>query len=284
MKSLHLRNISVNLTSFEKLNALYMENAASSFQNINLSLEKWFSANCSSALGAILYLIKKRFNTITIDAAHNIDPVLHKNEFLTFFGENRRVDSYNTTINYKELTPNDHHYFNEYVMRELLSKNCFPQMTQELKKKIGEAIYEIFVNAQIHSESERVFTCGQHFPNKETLEFMITDIGIGIQEKVNRKFNSSLTATEAIRWAMEDSHTTKDVPGGLGLAILKEFISLNGGKLTVVSGRGFWQMDNGRVAEHILQNPFPGTSVNIYVKTDDSKSYSLTNYHTNDIF
>jgi len=279
----YLSGIESDLHSFDQITKLYHKKKDLSFSEIEVSLNGWFGANCSSSLGAVLYLLKNGFNSVKINAG-SADLILHKNGFLSFFGEDKQTDSYNTTIGYKELLPSDHLYFNEYVMRELLSKSCFPRMSQPLKKKIGEAIYEIFVNTEIHSESEKVFSCGQYFPQKETLEFMITDIGIGIQEKVNKTFSSNLSALEAIQWAMEDTHTTKSVPGGIGLAILKEFITKNGGKLTVVSGNGFWQMCNGNVSEHILSAPFPGTSVNIYVKTDDTKSYSLVSENTGNIF
>ncbi|MDR4507873.1 MAG: hypothetical protein MRJ65_06500 [Candidatus Brocadiaceae bacterium] len=45
-------------------------------------------------------------------------------------------------------------------------------------KKITESIYEIFVNAQIHSETDFIYTCGQFFPNKHMIEFTIKDTGI----------------------------------------------------------------------------------------------------------
>ncbi len=278
-----LDRIDTSFNSYNSLVSLYSSHKERLFEHINVELMSWFAANNSSALGAVLYLLKKQLNTVTINAGC-ADSILHKNGFLSFFGEDKGIDTHNTTIGYKELSPTDHLYFNEYVMGELLNKSCFPQMSQPLKKKIGEAIYEIFVNTEIHSESEKVFTCGQYFPQNKTLEFMITDIGIGIQEKVNRTFNSNLTALAAINWAMTDTHTTKSVPGGIGLAILKEFIIKNGGNLTVVSGDGFWQMRAGMVSEHILVTPFPGTSVNIYVKTDDSKSYSLVSENTGNIF
>ena len=35
-----------------------------------------------------------------------------------------------------------------------------------VKEKVIEAIYEIFVNAQIHSETQLIYTCSQFFPNK----------------------------------------------------------------------------------------------------------------------
>ena len=44
-----------------------------------------------------------------------------------------------------------------------------------------------------------------------------------------------ISASKAIEWAMEENTTTRlgDIPGGLGLAIIREFVELNGGKLTV---------------------------------------------------
>ncbi len=271
-----LGSIESNYGGFQAINALYSQCKDAFLETIDLTLSDWFSANCASALGAVLYLIKAELNTVSVQAV-KANAILHKNSFLSFLGEQKQFDSYNTTVSYKEISPKEHLYFNDYVMKELLSKECFPSMSHPLKKKIGEAIYEIFVNCEIHSETEKVFTSGQYFPNKNVLEFMISDIGIGLAESVNRKFSANFTSLEAIKWAIVDKNTTKTgIPGGIGLAILQEFIQKNGGKLTIVSGDGFWQMDNGKVYECILSNPFPGTSVNIYVRTDDTKNYALT--------
>ena len=63
-----------------------------------------------------------------------------------------------------------------------------------VKEKIVEAICEIFVNAQIHSETEFIYTCGQFYPQNNKIEFTIVDTGVGFRENVNKRFQSNLSA------------------------------------------------------------------------------------------
>jgi signal transduction histidine kinase len=159
-------------------------------------------------------------------------------------------------------------------------------MSQAVKEKIVEAIYEIFVNAQIHSETTFIYTCGQFYPQKNKIEFSIVDTGIGFREKINRRFNSQLSGDKAIAWAVQDKKTTKEgISGGIGLAILKEFVEMNKGKMQIVSNDGFYELSDGSVESKTFQGEFPGTIVNLQFKTDDSSSYTLQNaIDADDIF
>jgi hypothetical protein len=74
---------------------------------------------------------------------------------------------------------------------------------------------------------------------------------------------------------MDKGHTTKDQPGGLGLAILKEFITLNNGALQIVSANGMLDYRNGTTSTSVLQSDFPGTIVNMEFNFDDDTFYSL---------
>ncbi|WP_147473867.1 hypothetical protein [Chryseobacterium nematophagum] len=52
-----------------------------------------------------------------------------------------------------------------------------------------------------------------------------------------------IDAKEAIVWAMKMGNTTKtgSNPGGLGLAVIFEFIEKNKGKIQVISADGFYE-------------------------------------------
>lgn len=114
---------------------------------------------------------------------------------------------------------------------------------------------------------------------------MITDIGVGIKNVVNKRFNSNISAVQAIEWAVKDRHTTKEnISGGIGLSLLYEFISINKGKVQIISNEGFWQLDNGKITTNTFENEFPGTIVNISVRTDDQNTYMLNSEITDDIF
>ncbi len=246
----------------------------------------------SSPLGAILDKLQDNFNTIKFtNMAPNIERSLQKNNFLSFFNFPALHDNYNTTIPYLKLQPTEGRFFNHYVFRELLRRDELPKMSEGANKKILESIYEIFVNAQIHSESEYIYTSGQFYPNKNKIEFTITDVGIGFKNKVNKRFGSTLNATQAIEWAMQDKNTTKvGISGGIGLTFLKEFTTLNRGKMQIVSNDGFYQYENQdddgeKEILKLLSNEFPGTVVNLQFSTNDSNSYILkTEVDANDIF
>ena len=159
-------------------------------------------------------------------------------------------------------------------------------MSTGVHEKIVEAIYEIFVNAQIHSETNYIYTCGQFFPNKETIEFTIVDTGLGFKNIINRRFGRNLNAIQALEWAVEDTHTTKiNISGGIGLALLKEFVDKNKGKMQIISNEGFYQYDTNGAITKIFRGEFPETIVNLQFNTNDRQNYSLTSeIDINDIF
>jgi anti-sigma regulatory factor (Ser/Thr protein kinase) len=201
---------------------------------------------------------------------------MQKNDFLSYYGYPRVVDDKHTTIKYLKLKPTDGRFFHGYIVSELLNRPELPQMTQELKKKISESIYEIFVNAQIHSETDFIYTCGQFFPSKNKIEFTITDAGIGFKNRINKRFKKNLNSVQAIKWAASDGHSTKtNISGGIGLALLKEFITKNNGKFQIVSDDGFYQYESTGEQLKLFSESFPGTIVNLQFRTDDTSSYSL---------
>lgn len=280
---MRLGSIRNDYSGYREMIDFYYEHRHSFIDTISLSLGGWFPANTCSFLGALLYLLQKSLNTIEIDPGGARD-ILTRNGFLSFFGNQKIPDHKNTTISYQMLDPSDDRYFNNYVFKELLSKPDLPKMTIALRKKLAESIYEIFINAKMHSGTEKIFTCGQFFPGKHVIEFMITDIGIGIPESINRRFGVKLDSITAIDWAMKSGHTTKQgVSGGIGLALLQEFIRQNKGKIQVISRDGFWELNEVGVQTNVFPNEFPGTAVNIYVRTDDPASYALVSEVT-DIF
>jgi len=284
MSDINLNNISNNFESYNNLINLYVMKKNNMFEDINIDLSGWFSANTCSMLGAILTKFQDDLNTVNVSANRAAD-ILERNGFLSFFGQKKVVDYNNTTIPYQVLSRKDDRYFNNYVFTEFLSKPDLPQMTDTLRKKLTESIYEIFINAKMHSETEKIFVCGQFFPAKHKIKFMITDTGLGIKNVVNNAFDKKLSATQAIEWAIQDKHTTKKgVSGGIGLALLYEFINLNKGKVQIVSNEGFWELNNEDITKKEFNNEFPGTMVNISVRTDDKHSYMMSSEVPDDIF
>jgi len=152
-------------------------------------------------------------------------------------------------------------------------------MTPGLRKKFQENIFEIFSNAVIHSQTKMgIYSCGQFFPRRHRLDFSIADLGIGIRGVLKQKAGLDYPAEQAIEWAMTGNNTTKtgSVPGGLGLKLLREFITLNRGRIQIVSDKGYWELKGDQVAFNNFMHPFPGTVVTIEINTADKKSYCLT--------
>lgn len=279
----NLQNIHSDFRSYQQLINLYDRYKEDSFNDVPVNLVKWFSANMCSALGGILDLLADNLNEIHLDASSGIETILSKNDFLSFYGYERLKDYHRTTIRYLKLRPSDGKYFSSYVRDELLNRAELPDMSQLVKNKMTEAIYEILVNAQIHSGSNFIYTCGQFFPARNSIDFMITDVGIGFKKKVNDRFNASLSSVQAIRWGTGDRNTTKtDISGGIGLALLKEFVDMNGGKMQIVSDDGFFQYEHGKEWTKFFDGKFPGSIVSLSFKTDDASTYVMKEEIDND--
>ncbi len=187
------RLVSINNTydSYQSLISLFEQYKEELFGDIHLEIRNFFAANMSAALGAVLDTFTANLNNIHFDyLSPQIEAVLLKNDFLTYYGKKRAIDVHNTTIKFQKLKPSDGKYFKNYVIEELIEGHTadLPRMSDGVKERILEAIYEIFVNAQMHSETKFIYTCGQFFPAKNKIEFTIVDKGIGFREKINSRF------------------------------------------------------------------------------------------------
>lgn len=282
-----LSTINNSFESYQQLITFYQSNKDNLFGDIHIGLQGFFAANMSAALGALLDLFAADLNNIHFDSiSPEIEQILLKNDFLTYYGRQKLHDHNHTTIKFQKLKPTDGKYFKSCVFEDLIERTELPLMSAGVKEKITEAIYEIFVNAQIHSETRFIYTCGQFFPNKNKIEFTIVDTGIGFRERINQRFDSNLSAVQAIRWAVEDKTTTKqNISGGIGLALLKEFIEKNKGKMQIISDDGFYQFDTSGIIAKPFVGKFPGTIVNLQFRTDDDSNYALkSEVNINDIF
>jgi len=277
-------------SGFEKVIHLWRQIQECRYEQIQIDWQhiQWLDANLCSPLGAILYKTGRNLNSIEfINLQRDIEIILSKNNFLSTYGRERRKDTYGTTIEYKRFEIQDDRYFTAYIQKYLTGKGI-PEMTPALQKKFQENIFEIFFNAVTHSRTQLgIFSCGQFFPNKTHLDFTITDLGIGFCQNVNQALELTLSPEMAIDWAMQEGNTTRkdDIPGGLGLKLLFEFIKKNRGKIQIVSDRGFWTYYDGNTSTHLFSNPFPGSVVNIQINTADPCSYYLASeIHSEEIF
>lgn len=286
MNKFKLNRIDDSYASYQSLINLYESYKEDLFSDIHLELRGFFSANLSSVLGAILDNFKENINDIHFDyITPQVEQILLKNEFLSYYGKTKINDLYNTTIKFQKLKPSDGKFFKNYVITELIDAydSNLPKMSKGVKDKIVESIYEIFINAQMHSNTNFIYTCGQFFPNQNKIEFCIVDTGVGFKKKVNQRFQVNLNSLQAIRWAVQDKKTTKiEISGGIGLALLKEFVKKNKGKMQIISNDGFYEFDGNTENARLFNGEFPGTIVNLQFNTNDNINYLLKSEIDND--
>jgi hypothetical protein len=278
---IRLPEIRHNRAGFEALVQLRAKTKDCLFDDIEVDMRwtSWFDADMCAPLGAILYRLSDRMNTVTlVNAPSTVERILSKNGFLSHYGGNRLPDTWGTTIPYRKFEAKDDRYFASYIEDEFVRRSEMPKMSRGLVKKFRESVFEIFSNAVLHSQTKLgIFSCGQYFPKRNRLDFAVADLGIGIRQNVLRHAGLNLRADKAIVWATEERNTTKrgKIPGGLGLKLLKEFITLNGGSIQIVSDSGYWALEDGKIVSDELTYRFPGTVVSIEVDTADKRSYKL---------
>ncbi len=247
---------------------------------IDMTATGWFDADMCAALGAILYRLGDDPNNIQLtNIPNSVAKILSKNGFLSNYGGEELPDTWGTTILYKRFDVKDDRYFAGYIEEEFVRRSEMPRMSSGLLKKFRESVFEIFSNAVIHSQTKLgIFSCGQYFPKRHRLDFSVADLGIGIRQNVLKNAGLDLRADLAIAWATDGQNTTKRgrIPGGLGLKLLREFITLNGGRIQIVSDTGYWSLEAGQVHTAQIQLPFPGTVVSIEIDTADNRSYKLS--------
>jgi len=274
-----LINIHNDFHGYNELLKFYNINKDKFFDDIEVILEEWFDANLSALLGGTLDKIQNDgLNSINfIYLSPNIQTILQKNNFLSFYGYNKRDDTYHSTIEYKKFKPSDSRYFHQYLEDDLLNHTRFPNMSDVLHEKISESIHEMFVNAQIHSETDFIYTCGQYFYQRNEINFTIVDTGIGFAKRIQKDLGFEISSSQAITWAMIDGNTTKQgVSGGLGLIILKEFIMNNQGKIQIVSGDAFYELQNKKENIKKLDAYLDGSVISMTFKTNDTKTYNFS--------
>ena len=126
---------------------------------------------------------------------------------------------------------------------------------------------------------------------------MIVDVGVGMKENVRKHMRKEIEPEEAIEWATKEKNTTKprneEIPGGLGLKLLCDFIKVNKGSMRIVSDAGYCYWEHGSSFDNeeflFLNNnkmrfdyPFPGTAVSIKINTAETGTSSVSSLSITD--
>ena len=249
---------------------------------IDFSPCRQFDANLAAAFGAILDKLSSDGKSFSVKFPDNVDTFdsLLRNGFMAALGISTQIEEEKENfIVYQKFHGSDSDKFKQYIDEWLIKKQKFPKHTDLAGEKIQESIYEIYVNATTHGMTDYVYSCGEYKPDTATLDMTIVDCGRTIPMNVNdfmhRHSWPEKDPRMAIEWAFESGNTTKDDAGGLGLAILKEFVKLNQGCLQMVSGNAVLEFRNGGMESYLLDKIFPGTIVNVKFNFNDNKNYYM---------
>ena len=243
-----------------------------------------FDANLSAALGALIdKLSEDGYKLWLTNVRLGVKRILSRNHFLKAFAVETNNQEKEDFIEYKTFNRNEETSFKEYILKGLIEKKNFPKHTEKAGDKVVESIYEIYVNAIHHGDCNYVYCCGElNLGVNPVLDVTIVDCGNTIVHNVGeycrKKGIPLMDSCEAIAWSMIRGNTTKDagtVPGGLGLAILQDFITLNKGALQIVSADGMLEYRNGETNTSVLSAAFPGTIVNMEFNFNDDNIYKL---------
>ncbi len=145
------------------------------------------------------------------------------------------------------------------------------------------ALYEIMDNVIQHSEISKGFVMGGIDKKNKILNICVFDYGVGILNSLSKSaLYNPKSEVDAISLAIKEGVTSGNGQG-YGLAGLNKIISQNGGKLTIISGKGglVYKGSSSEVLSfsHMLtlgKDLPPTTTVNFYLKLNRDVSIENT--------
>ena len=280
-----------NKNGYEFLASIYPRVIGQKQQNILVDFSKCliFDGNLASALGAVLDAIVSCGYHVYLKSPPpgKAKRVLSRNHFFKAWSVSTNTEERENFVYYHKFSSSETDAFKDYIDKELVHKKLFPVHTDLVGETIIANVYEIYANAIMHGRTNYVYSCGEYKEKEKILEMSIVDFGRTIHTNVNdylsQKNIGTLNAVDAIEWAFVIGNTTKLIPGGLGLAMLKEFMNLNNGCIQVVSGEGFLEIIGDKVIKTMLSVSFTGTIVTMRFNFNDPKNYFMTSEKQIDI-
>jgi len=272
------QSIASNQQGFASLANIYQQVKRCEFETIQLDFQNttWFDANMLAMLGAIME--SGWTNDFDIVNLRPEQEKIFKKTRYSYFGGESLPDRYQTTVEYRKSKVSEIGSFEKYLEKKLLAHPEIPSMSALLRKKIKESILEIFDNARTHGKCKFIFSCGQYYPRKGRLDFTVVDIGRTIRKNVRDYLHKNVSGKKALDWAVQKNTTTRkdNIPGGLGFALIRDFLCKNNGKMQIASADGYWY-ERGRTSHSKDLNVFfRGTAVNLEFNVNDQSSYYLT--------
>lgn len=267
-----LYNIENNQNGYREILQVYNKLTQFKDQSHTIRIERWFDANMCAVLGALVEDIPDVKFEISEDDIQN---VFSRNGFVAHCDFPAQPDTWHTTIPYIRIPAQNYVTDLKSYLPMLTRSDGFPNITKALEKKIFENIAELFENANLHSHSSYIFSCGQYKPKTKVLYFTVVDRGMGFLQSVGSFDKSVRTHSEAIDWALKEGNSTKEHhSGGLGLTLLQNFIKKNGGRMTIISGNCFYMVEPEHSWKKLIY-PFPGSVISLKFNSDDPATYCL---------
>ncbi len=230
--------------------------------------------NAVAFLGGLARFAESQGRSVTFDwdtVRPAIQTNLARNGFLGTFGGGTTYHRGNA-IRYHEDVAEDKGQIAAYLQNEWLGPG-WVSLSSRLRDVIVSNVVEVYDNTFAHANSSvGIISCGQHYPNLRLLKLTAVDFGVGIPANVRRyRKKKTMSAAEAIEWALQPGTTTKpqQMGRGLGLNLLQQFVKTNDGKLEIFSGGGYVLVDKaGERYQEVRQ--FEGTLINITIRCDES--------------
>jgi hypothetical protein len=135
--------------------------------------------------------------------------------------------------------------------------------------RFKNCVAELFNNIQDHTQHEIGTVCAQHFPQEARVYISLSDLGLGIPERVRTKV-PGLSDAAAIIQAVQAGFTTKSVPSnqGIGLDYLLQTVRGNGGNVSIYSLNSIVRFGTGEPIIVPKVGFCPGTTIDIVLRTD----------------
>ena len=153
------------------------------------------------------------------------------------------------------------------------------RLSEDVQASIMGAVWEVYANAFEHANSLiGIVNCSSFDRTHKRLHLAVVDLGVGIPTNVRTFFSGrTIGAVPAMKWAFAEGRSTKaEAVGysrGLGLAVLKEFIQLNGGFMEVYSNDGYVKISKDNEVYRSRSCGFGGTLVSIVLSADERFYY-----------
>lgn len=208
-----------------------------------------------------------------------VEIVLKRWGFLALFQSSRIASRIGTTIPiYKQekLIVKD---IVAYIDQVLVNRNEMPVMSAALHKEIRKSFFEVFANIFTHSNSIiGGLVCGQVFPKDKKIQIVFYDVGKGIAKNVCSVEPSITSDEKAIEWALKRGTSTlssESVTRGLGLYLIRMFLSANEGEFRIYANQGAVKENSGRQELQRLEYPIEGTLIDMRINIREDVTYKL---------